>query len=251
MLFDTHCHLAMEDFDEDLDKVIFRAKENNIKILTVGTSPKDWKKTENISKKYDIVFAIAFSPHDAKYFSKENFNFFESFFSNKKIVAVGESGLDFHYFLSNKEDQIKVFEKQIEFAEQRRLPLIVHSRDSFKDTVAMLRGVKIPVVIHCFTYGPKEAEVFLENGFYLSYSGIVTFKSAEKIRETLNLIPLNKILVETDSPYLAPIPYRGKRCEPLFLKETAKFIANFIFIDEDYFFEQTFKNGQKIFSLNE
>lgn len=249
MLFDTHCHLAMDDFKDDLEDVVLRAKQNGVFMLTVGTSPGDWEKSVDIKSKQKIAAALGFSPHDAKFLNEETLSLFKNLLKSGKIDAVGETGLDYHYFISSKEEQRVAFEKQIEVAEEMNLPLIIHSRDSFEDTLTILKSVKVPVLIHCFTYGIYEAEEFLKNGFYISFSGIVTFKNAEKIREAAKIVPDDKILVETDSPYLAPLPFRGRRCEPLFVKETALFLAKYLNKDENLFFEQTFQNGIKFFNL--
>jgi TatD DNase family protein len=249
MLFDTHCHLAMDDFANDLDDVVLRAKQSGVFMLTVGTSPEDWQKSVDIKIKYEIPTALGFSTHDAKYLNKETLSLFTNLLKIGEPCAIGETGLDYHYFISSKEEQKAAFEKHIEIAEERTLPLIIHSRDSFEDTLSILKSVKVPVVIHCFTYGPYEAEKFLENGFYVSFSGIATFKNAEKVREAAKIVPDDKILVETDSPYLAPLPFRGKRCEPLFVKQTALFLAKYLNKDENLFFQQTLNNGLKFFNL--
>lgn len=239
----------MDDFKNDLDDVVCRAKQNGILMLTVGTSPKEWQKSIEIKNKYKIPAALGFSPHDAKHLTEETFSFLINLLKNGDLNAVGETGLDYHYLISSKEEQKVAFEKQIEIAEAMRLPLIIHSRNAFQDTLIMLKGVTVPVVIHCFTYSTYEADIFLKNGFYLSFSGIATFKNAEKIREAARIVPDDKILVETDSPYLAPLPYRGKRNEPLFVKETALFLAKYLNKDEKLFLFQTLNNGLKFFNL--
>lgn len=249
MLFDTHCHLAMDDFKNDLDDVVLRAKKNSVFMLTVGTSPEDWQKSVEIKSKYEIPTALGFSPHDAKFLNEETFSLFKNLLKSANSSGVGETGLDYHYFISSKEEQKVAFEKQLEVAEEMNLPLIIHSRDSFDDTLTILKSVKVPVVIHCFTYGIYEAEEFLKNGFYISFSGIATFKNAEKIREAAKIVPDDKILVETDSPYLAPLPFRGKRCEPTFVKETALLLARYLNKNETLFCKQTFQNGIKFFNL--
>ncbi len=249
MLFDTHCHLAMDDFEKDLDGVISRAKNNNIEMVTVAASPDEWGKSIEIAGKFNIFVALGFSPHDAKFLNEESTELLKKFLSTKRVSAIGETGIDYHYFISTKEEQIMAFEKQIIMAEEFNLPLIIHSRDSFDDTLALLKEVKVPVVIHCFTYGVKEAEEFLKAGFYISFSGIVTFKNADKIKEAAKIVPEDKMLIETDSPYLAPVPFRGKRCEPLFVKETAKFLAQFLSRNEEDFFQKTLDNSIMFFRL--
>ncbi|MCX7829868.1 MAG: TatD family hydrolase [Acidobacteria bacterium] len=246
-IFDTHCHLAMDDFEKDLDNVVLRAEENSVLMLSVGTSPLDWQKTIDIKDKYEIPIALGFSPHDAKLMNSESIALLRELL--KSACAVGETGLDYHYFISSQNEQLTAFESHIQIAEEINLPLIVHSRDSFEDTLTCLKGVKVPVVIHCFTYGAEEAEKFVKEGFFISFSGISTFKNAENIREAARIVPEDRILVETDAPYLSPLPYRGKRCEPLFVKETASFLARFFKKDEEQFFRQTLENGLNFFKL--
>jgi TatD DNase family protein len=242
-LIDSHCHLAIKEFQNDLDDVVLRAKEKNvIDFITVGTSPEDWEETRKIAFQYKMRSAFALSPHDAKLWNTETEKELAGFLKSQGTSAVGETGLDYHYYLSSREQQISSFEGHVRLAEELGLPLIIHSRDSFQDTVSMLKNVKVPVIIHCFTYGVKEAESFLGEGFFLSFSGIATFNSADEIREAAKIAPMDRILVETDSPYLAPAPFRGKRCEPSYLYETARFIAGLKKIDFEEFSCLTSRN---------
>ncbi len=249
MLFDTHCHLAMEDFDNDLDEVVKRARDANVvNLCVIGTSPSDWEKSVSIAKRFGFICSLAFSPHDSKLLNDENFEKLKEFTNLKVVKAIGETGLDYHYFLSSKEEQIKSFERHIELAEKKSLPLIIHSRDSYLDTISTLKGVRTKVVIHSFTYGIKEAEEFLKEGFFISFSGIVTFKNSSLIQESAKIIPEDKILYETDAPYLSPVPHRGKRCEPAFVKETAQFLSTIRGEDVKIFEEKSSNNANLFFS---
>lgn len=247
-VFDSHCHLAMKEFEVDVEEVIRRAKESGVQnMVTIGASPKDWAKTEEIALKHQLFSAFALSPHDAKMLNGGTKMELLDRLKNAGAAAVGETGLDYHYFLSGREEQIKCFEEHITIAESMNLPLIIHSRDSFEEAISMLKTVKAPVIIHCFTYGKKEADTFLNFGFYISFSGIVTFKNAVEIQEAAKMVPLDRILVETDAPYLAPIPYRGKRCEPSYVAKTAEFLAGIRGIAPEEFFRTATNNAQSVF----
>lgn len=252
MLFDTHCHLSMNQFKNDITDVVERAKNKGVNLLNIiGTEPSEWQTCIDIARGFGFIASLAFSPHDAKLLNKENFNSLEYLLDENCVKGVGETGLDYHYFNSPKESQIASFEKHIELAERKKLPLIVHSRDAFDDTLSILKGIKTEVIIHCFTYGRDEAEKFILEGFYLSFSGIVTFNNSNRIQEAAKRVPIDKLLIETDSPYLSPIPYRGKRCEPSFLFETSKFLSKLKMMNFDEFSGKTTRNGKKIFGLDE
>jgi len=247
-LFDTHCHLAMKDFGKDLEAVVSRAREAGVSgMVTVGTSPEDWAETERVAARSGILSAYALSPHDAKLWNAENSKLLRGHLASPQARAVGETGLDYHYNLSSKEQQQASFADHIAIAGEAGMPLIIHSRDSFEDTVRMLAGVKVPVVIHCFTYGMKEAEAFLAMGFFISFSGIATFPKALEIQEAARIIPRSRMLVETDAPYLAPVPFRGKRCEPAFVAATAAYLAGLRGEDPEEFASKTSANAKTLF----
>lgn len=225
-LIDTHCHLAMEELRSDIEGVLSRAGEAGVRqMVTVGTSPGDWRETARIASDFGLMSAFALSPHDAKLNNAGNMALLQEMLKTPEAVAVGETGLDYHYFLSSREEQIASFEEHIKLAESKKLPLIIHSRDSFEETLDVLLKASVPVIIHCFTYGAREAEAFVNAGFYISFSGIVTFPKASSIAEAAKKVPEERMLVETDAPYLAPVPFRGRRCEPAHVVETARFLA--------------------------
>jgi TatD DNase family protein len=249
-LIDSHCHLAMKEFSEDLDAVIERAKDADVSnMVVIGTSPEDWRATLEIARKYKLRSSFALSPHDAKLWNAAAGKELTGMLTDDTVSAVGETGLDYHYHLSSKREQIKSFEEHIKLAESFKLPLIIHSRDSFEDTVSMLKNLKVGVVVHCFTYGVKEAELFLREGFSISFSGIATFKSANEIREACKIVPDEKILLETDSPYLAPEPFRGKRCEPAYVGSTARVLAQLRNINFEEFCSLTAANTEILFGI--
>ena len=231
MLVDSHCHLDFPDFESELDDVVARARAAGVgAMVTIGTRPSQFNIVRAIAESYDDVYcSVGVHPHNAAEEGGREPNTLVDLASHPKVVGIGESGLDYHYEYSPREIQKESFRGHIEACQATGLPLIVHTRSADEDTVAILRegcaGGPLRGVIHCFSTSRALADAALELGFYISLSGIVTFKNAEDIRATAREIPLDRILVETDAPYLAPVPKRGKRNEPSFLAHTAKFVA--------------------------
>ena len=231
MIIDTHCHLDFKEFNEDFNDVLLNAKTNNISgMQTICTKIDEFPKILDITKKHSNIWcSVGTHPHNAeseKHISQDNI---KNLCDNDKVIGIGETGLDYYYENSNKEDQINSFLKHIEVAKITNLPLIIHARDADDDIIEILTREynKSPFtgVIHCFTASYKLAEAALSIGFYISFSGIITFKNADEIRNSCKKIPIERILVETDAPFLAPVPYRGKRNEPSYITETIKKVA--------------------------
>ena len=251
-LVDSHCHLDFKDFDEDLPMVIERAKLAGItKILTICTNSTDLNKTVQIAEKYDIVY-FSFGLHPlnvgkGKISQKE----IRQVAKHEKMVAIGETGLDYYYSKETKCLQKKSFIEHIELAQSLGLPVIIHSRSADQDMQKILeehyRRNPFTAVMHCFTAGKKLAASALNLGFYLSMSGIVTFPKSKELSEIFSNVPLNKVLIETDSPYLAPIPFRGKRNEPSLVTNTCRKGAEIFRIDDDIFRNATTKNFMNLF----
>jgi len=229
MLIDTHCHLEMDDFDKDRDKVIERAKDAGVQhIITIGSDRESIIKGLQISSEYpEVYLSVGIHPHDAKILDEQLYNEITAFIKQPKVVAIGETGLDYHYLHSPREVQIDAFRKQISIARHCGLPIIVHSREAQEDTLRILKedAPDIKGVLHCFSGGIDMAKRVLGMGFYISIAGPVTFKNAKNLRDIAKLIPDEYLLIETDAPYLSPVPVRGKRNEPCFLKYTAQVIA--------------------------
>lgn len=224
MFIDTHCHLTDNYVSGDLNDVIARADAANVKtIICPSADPEDVIAAVKIAELHSNIYATTgihpeYAGIDAaKYLTDE-------ILTHPKVIGVGEIGLDYHERSDNKNAQIKLFEQQLELAKKYALPVAIHTRDAEEDTVAILKG-DISGVMHCFTSSWNLAKTMLDRGFYFSASGILTFKNAAEIRETFSKIPLDRIVIETDSPYCAPVPYRGKTCEPAFVVETAKVLA--------------------------
>ena len=254
MLIDSHCHLNMSDFAKDLDEIIINAKNNQINgLLTICTELDELKDLKLISKKdNNIWYSGGIHPNNIKEHISNQLDTIIDYASDKKFIAIGETGLDYFYKNQKKEIQKNSFIKHINIARELDLPIIVHTRDADRDTIDILKSQykkgKFKGVIHCFSATEELAMEALDINFYISVSGIVTFKNAESIRKTIKKIPLNKLLVETDAPYLAPVPNRGKRNEPAFVKHTAQFLSVLKNVSYDELAKQTTRNFFKLFS---
>ena len=259
MLIDSHCHIDGEAFDNDRDDVVQRAREAGIgAMLNVGTGdPKsnDFRKAVAVAEKYQEVFAsVGVHPHDAKLYDDKAEAHLVDLAKSEKVIAWGEIGLDYYYDHSPREVQRDAFRRQIQTARRLSLPIIIHSRDADDETVDILtdecswngfRGI-----MHCFGGTPAMAEALIPLGFLISFAGNVTFKKAGNLRDAAKVVPLDKLLVETDCPFLTPIPFRGKRNEPAYVEHTARFLAQYKGVEFETFAEQTTRNFLKFFDLN-
>ncbi len=231
-LIDTHAHIQSENFADDVEQVVERAHGAGVeKIIVVGGAG-ELSTNESgleIAQHHAGAFAtVGMHPHDARHVSEEDFQKLRALTRDPKVVAVGETGLDFYYDHSPRDVQMEVFSRFIHLARETKLPLVVHDRDAHQEVEELIRRHgqgEVRGVIHCFTGDMKAAEAFLDLGFYLSFTGIITFKNAGSLRDVVREVPMDRILVETDSPYLAPVPHRGKRNEPAFVRFVAEVIA--------------------------
>jgi len=259
MLVDSHCHIDGDQFDEDRDEVVQRAKEAGVEMmLNVGTGDphsEDFRKAVAVAEKYDNVYAsVGVHPHDAKLYDDQAENHLvELVQSSKKVIAWGEIGLDFYYDHSPRDLQIEVFRRQVRKARDLGLPIIIHSRDADEETIELLKaecsGDFHGGIMHCFGGTPEMAKQLMDIGFLISFAGNVTFKKAENLRESAKVVPLDKLLVETDCPFLTPVPFRGKRNEPAFVQHTARFLAEFYGVSFEMLAEQTTRNFLSFFKL--
>ena len=215
MYIDTHCHVFSEYYD-NIDEIINKCKNNGVsKIIVSGCDIETNKEVLELVNKYDIIYGtIGFHPTELKDFREEYFSFLEENISNKKIVGIGEIGLDYHYEDTDKNKQINVFTRQLEIAEKYSKPIVVHSRDSIQDTYNILSNYKLKGSIHCFSGSVEMAKLFVKLGYKLGVGGIITYKNAKNIKEVVKSIDLSYILLETDSPYLSPEPHRGTKNDP-------------------------------------
>jgi len=232
MLVDSHCHLEFSDFETNFDDILHNAKANSVEtMVTIGTKLSTFHKTLKVAAKTNNIFCtLGIHPNNSAQEIECPSKYLIALSHHPKIIGFGETGLDYHYEYTSKEVQTKSFINHIIAAQETGLPLIVHTRDADEDTVQILKDhqqiKKFKCLIHCFTSSRWLAEECLKFGAYISISGIVTFKSAKEIQEVTRDLPLDRILIETDSPYLAPMPHRGKRNEPAFVKHTAEYIAD-------------------------
>ena len=230
-MIDSHCHLDHEPMFSDLKNVINRSKESGLeKILSICTTNDSFKKILEIVKFDPIIYGtFGIHPHETDKNKTTKNEIIKNVNSNEKIIAIGESGLDFFYNHSSKDQQISSFKSHIEASIELNIPIIIHSRNAEKETYDVLNGYKSSkpkILMHCFTGSSEFAYKLLTLGSYFSASGIITFKNSTDLQETFKLIPNDKLLIETDSPYLAPVPLRGKKNEPSYIKHTLEKLAN-------------------------
>ena len=251
-MIDSHCHLDHEQINSDLSNVIKRSKDVGIeKLLTISTSFESFKKIKDIITEDEIIFGtIGIHPHETDNNEISVDEIVKNFDENPKIIGIGETGLDFYYDNSDKEKQIKSFKKHIEASIKTNSPLIIHSRNAEDETFEILNQYhdkKLKILMHCFTGSKSFAEKLLKLNAFFSASGIITFKNSLDLQETFKFLPLDKILIETDSPYLAPVPNRGKKNEPSFLSFTAQKLADIKDLTKQEITKITTNNFNKLF----
>ncbi len=253
---DTHCHLADARFRHDVEAVIERAADAGVcQLISVGAiGPiENDRRTVEIAERHGQVFAaVGVHPHDAKDCSPERIGQIRALARSKKVVAIGESGLDFHYMHSSAETQEASLRSHFLLAHELSLPIVIHCRDAERRLVEIAREASIPErggVIHCFTGNADAAREFLALGFCISFSGIITFKNSAPIREAASLVPDDRVMVETDAPYLAPEPYRGKRNEPAYVQRTLEVLAKLRGIDAATLGARVVANAARLFGL--
>ena len=251
-MIDSHCHLDYEPLFENIDEILKRSKEVGIqKLLTICTTVKSFDKIKLLVKKDELIYGTyGIHPHEAKNDKVTSELIIHEIKKNKKIIGIGETGLDFYYNHSDKNEQINSLEEHIKAALELKIPLIIHSRNAEKETLDIFnkyRDKKLKILMHCFTGSSKFAYNLLDLGAYFSASGIITFKNSLELQKTFKIIPLDKILIETDSPYLAPVPKRGKKNEPSFLKYTAEKLAEIKQIKSVELIKNTSENFNNLF----
>lgn len=253
MLVDTHAHLQWASFDKDREEVIDRARKVGVEcIVNIGFDVDGSREAVRLAEKHKGVYAtVGIHPHNASQLDQNVLNVLRKLCENPKVVAIGEIGLDYYRNLSPREAQKKAFEAQLFLAEEQGLPVVIHDREAHADTLEKLSKFtqKINGIMHCFSGSTKMAEQSIKSGFYISFAGPVTFPNSHKLHEIAKSSDLNKILLETDSPWLAPQDMRGKRNEPAFLPLIAKKIADLRGISVHELAEATTKNAKEIFQL--
>jgi TatD DNase family protein len=254
LVVDTHAHLSFPEFDKDRPEIIKRALAAGIKqIVSIGTNIEDCKNTLALAKEYEFIFAaVGIHPHETKTISEETYFQLQNLAADSRVVAIGEIGLDFYRNLSPPEVQIHHFREQLRLARDFSLPVIIHDRNAHNEIIKILQEEKaetIGGVIHCFSGDQKMAQKCMDMGFYISIPGTVTYKKSDEYRELVRNLPLERILLETDCPFLAPHPFRGKRNEPAYLIYTVEIVAQIKGIKKEELATLTTINAKKLFNF--
>ena len=254
-LIDTHCHLTFDELAGDVAPIIERSKAADVTgWITVGTDPQENRKAVDLTDKFENMHAaIGIHPHDAKDVTANTIAQLKELAQNEKVVAVGETGLDYYYDNSPRQDQRRVFAQQLKLAAELNLPVIIHCRKAFDETIEILdqhgQDVK-KVVFHCFSGSAEQAKIVLSKGYHISFTGVVTFKNAEKTRKAAKAVPLDRLMLETDCPYMSPEPMRKQKInEPALMIHTAKFLANLKAMPLPDFAQRTTTTTRAFFSI--
>lgn len=255
MIFETHAHYDDESFEEDRQELLESFSANNIShVINIGATLSSVKKTIGLMEQYPFVYgAIGIHPEGAGELTEESFAWLKEQCSREKAVAVGEIGLDYYWKEPDREIQKHWFRRQLQLAKEVQLPVVIHSRDAAKDTIDIMKQEKAGEtggVVHCFSYTKETARIFLDMGFYMGIGGVITFQNAQKLKEALNYIPMDRVLLETDSPYLAPVPYRGKRNTSLNLPYIMEEIAAIKGITKEAVEDATMENAKRLFNIH-
>ena len=250
-IFDTHAHYDDSRFDEDRTELLSSLCTSSVSgIINCGCDLKSSLEAVNLTEKHPFVYgAVGVHPHEAEETTEEDLIKIKELYSKEKIVAVGEIGLDYFYDFSPREKQIEIFRKQIITANELDLPVIIHDRDAHEDTMNILKELKPKGVVHCFSGSAEMAKEILKLGLYIGIGGAVTFKNARKPVEVVEMLPLDKLLLETDAPYMTPVPFRGKRCDSSHIAFTAEKIAEIKGIDVQDLIDQCTENAKKLFNI--
>ncbi len=250
MMIDTHCHLCKEDY-EDVDNIIHNMEDNYM--IAAGVNDKTNREVLELTKKYENVYGVVgIHPSEVNTSNEASLLWIEQHVNDNKIVGIGEIGLDYHYGKEDKELQIRYFKRQLEIARKYHKPVVIHSRDSIEDTYQIMKEFRdIDMVLHCYSGSVEMALKFLDLNIYFGIGGVLTFKNSRILKEVVKMLPLENILLETDSPYLTPEPYRGKKNEPKNIRFVAEEIAKIKQVPVDQVLEQTTKNAEKCFTLKE
>ncbi len=254
MIFDSHAHYDDKQFDQDRDQLLSSMKSNHItKIVNIGASIDTTRKTLSLADAYDFIYAaVGVHPSEVDCLNEESFGWLKVQTGHPKAVAVGEIGLDYYWEKdpARQEQQKYWFLRQLSLARETKLPVIIHSRDAAEDTMELLKQEHgIHGVIHCFSYSKELAQEYVKMGYYIGVGGVVTFKNAKKLKETVQAIPLERIVIETDCPYLAPEPYRGKRNQSLYLPYVIEAIAQIKDCTLQEVEAVTFRNAEELYGF--
>lgn len=252
-IFDTHSHYADIAFDEDRDELLAQLPERGVSLIMLASSGlEDSRFNSELSQKYGHIYAAAGVHPECVDDTPADYTdtLKELIASNPKIKAVGEIGLDYHYDGFDREKQLCIFREQLELASELQLPVIVHSRDATEDTVALLKEYRPRGVVHCFSGSAETAKEIIKLGMYIGFTGVLTFKNAKKALKALEAVPMDRLLMETDCPYMAPVPFRGKRCDSSMIAYTAEKAAQIKGLPVQELINITCRNGMELFGIN-
>lgn len=252
MIFESHAHYDNEQFHKDREALFKEFPEHDIQyVINIGSDMRSSRISIELAKRYAFIYAaVGVHPHDVSDMKEEDLESLLHFAAYNKVVAIGEIGLDYHYDYSPRSVQKLWFREQLKLAKELELPVIIHSREASKDTFDLVMEAELGEragVIHCYSGSPEMALEYVKKGYYIGVGGVITFKNAKKLVETVEAIPLDKILIETDAPYLAPVPHRGKRNDSRYLSEVIKAIAEIKGVTEEEVEEVTYNNGKRLF----
>ena len=250
-IFDTHAHYDDSRFDEDRDELLTSLKNKGVsQIVNCGCDLKSSLTTVALSEKYDFVYAaVGVHAHEAEETTENDLAEIEKLYKKDTVVAIGEIGLDYHYDFSPREKQLEVFEKQLILAKELNLPVIIHDREAHEDTMNLLKKYKPEGVVHCFSGSAEMAKEIVRLGMYIGIGGAVTFKNARKPVEVAQYLPLDRLLLETDAPYMTPVPFRGQRCDSAHIAYTAEKIAEIKGIDVQKLIDICNENAKRLFRI--
>ena len=254
-IFDTHAHYDDRAFTEDMDELLRNMHDKGVeRIVNIGCSMNSSRKIAEMVKEYDFLYGtVGVHPDDVDNLTEQDMQVLIDLSKQDKILAIGEIGLDYHYDGIDKDSQKRWFVEQLSVAKQEKLPVVIHSRDAAKDTLDIMKAEHAGTtggVIHCFSYGVEMAREYLNMGYYIGVGGVVTFKNGRKLKEVVEYTPLERIVLETDAPYLAPVPFRGKRNCSIYLQYVAEEIAAIKNVPVEQVYEMTFENAEKMYHLH-
>lgn len=252
MYFESHAHYNDEQFAEDRDELLSNLKNHNVGyVVNIGADMKSSLESINLSEKYDFVYAsVGIHPHDAKNVKEEDYNTLKEWLKKDKVVALGEIGLDYHYDYSPREKQVEVFTKQLKICENVTKPVIIHSREACQEVFDIIKASNVRKgVIHAYSGSTEMAKEYIKLGFYIGVGGVVTFKNAKKLVDVVNNIPIEKILIETDSPYLTPTPFRGTRNNSQYLAQIVDKISEIKQMSHSEVEKITLSNAKSFFNI--
>ena len=254
-IFDTHAHYDDRAFTEDMDELLRNMHDKGVeRIVNIGCSMNSSRKIADMVKEYDFLYGtVGVHPNDVDNLTEQDMQVLIDLSKQDKILAIGEIGLDYHYDGIDKDSQKRWFVEQLSVAKQEKLPVVIHSRDAAKDTLDIMKAEHAGTtggVIHCFSYGVEMAREYLNMGYYIGVGGVVTFKNGRKLKEVVEYTPLERIVLETDAPYLAPVPFRGKRNCSIYLQYVAEEIAAIKNVPVEQVYEMTFENAEKMYHLH-